>query len=201
MTLTQVPGVGIVQQGILILLCVSRVVRLGCAHWRWPLTLFFKHQLKFELALIPARAWRGPHRRPPDKDRIPLDECNRVHLSPRYASKVSSSCFILYVIRSRMKFQYKCYAVFTRRGLALARIIPTFLTFRLYKRNHIYLFGSSRPRIVDFPLTFRPSALLLHHARSRRREGVSLSLVFSCPLPLIAFGWVPSSSWSVTLSP
>lgn len=91
MSRTQVAGVGTVQCSLVLLRAprASRAVRLGCAHRGWPLALLFKHQLKLELSLIPARAWRGPHCPPPDKDRIQLDEC--VSLASKVAPELRYS--------------------------------------------------------------------------------------------------------------
>lgn len=58
------------QEGALTLLRRNGALRLGCAHRGWPLALLLrrrvllKHQLELELALLPARARRGPHRPP-----------------------------------------------------------------------------------------------------------------------------------------
>ena len=79
MNLTQTAAVGGVeiQQGHLTFVPGNGGLRLDCAHRGWSLALprrvLLKHQLELELALLPARARRGPHRPPDGKDRIQIE--------------------------------------------------------------------------------------------------------------------------------
>lgn len=67
MTLTQIVGVQPQQGAIIFLLPGDGALWLGSARRGGPLDLplrlvLLKHQLELELALLPARARRGPHR-------------------------------------------------------------------------------------------------------------------------------------------